>query len=186
MGVGVGERQGAKEPLEGGFWRVPRGSFGGSHSALCALPGRRSPIEGSPWPAPLRAPPESPRAPSPGSGAPGPPSPPQPPLPEKRHPPAPGGPRDPSSPQRSPGGGQGPPSAGAGPAGTPPGGTFVQDTTKFWYKPGLSREEGTGGGRGERGPGDPRELGGGRGERQKGRKLLGGLEGRGLGGSWGC
>ncbi|XP_032939019.1 tensin-2 [Catharus ustulatus] len=103
--------------------------------------GRRSPIEGTPWPGPPRAPPESPRAPSPGSGTPGSPPPPQPPLPEKRHPPAPGGPRDPSSPQRSPAGAQGPPSAGPGPAGTPPGGTFVQDTTKFWYKPGLSREE---------------------------------------------
>ncbi|XP_066193524.1 LOW QUALITY PROTEIN: tensin-2 [Sylvia atricapilla] len=103
--------------------------------------GRRSPIEGTPWPAPLRAPPESPRAPSPGSGTPASPAAPQPPLPEKRHPPAPGGPRDPSSPQRSPGGAQGQPSAGAAPGGTPPGGTFVQDTTKFWYKPGLSREE---------------------------------------------
>ncbi|XP_072775810.1 tensin-2 isoform X4 [Taeniopygia guttata] len=88
--------------------------------------GRRSPIEGTPWPGP-------PRAPSPDSGTPGCPPPPQPPLPEKRHPPAPGGPRDPSSPQRSP----------EGPRGqTPPGGTFAQDTTKFWYKPGLSREEG--------------------------------------------
>ncbi|KAM4755031.1 LOW QUALITY PROTEIN: tensin-2 [Cyanocitta cristata] len=99
---------------------------------------------GAPWPGPPRAPPappESPRAPSPGSGTPGSPPPPQPPLPEKRHPPAPGGPRDPSSPQRSPGGAQGPPSAGGGPGGTAPGGTFVQDTTKFWYKPGLSREE---------------------------------------------
>ncbi|XP_072775808.1 tensin-2 isoform X1 [Taeniopygia guttata] len=87
--------------------------------------GRRSPIEGTPWPGP-------PRAPSPDSGTPGCPPPPQPPLPEKRHPPAPGGPRDPSSPQRSP----------EGPRGqTPPGGTFAQDTTKFWYKPGLSREE---------------------------------------------
>ncbi|XP_063281123.1 LOW QUALITY PROTEIN: tensin-2 [Prinia subflava] len=116
--------------------------------------GRRSPVEGTPWAAPLRAPPESPRAPSPGSGTPGPPPALQPPLPEKRHPPAPGGPRDPSSPQRSPGGPrdpsspqrspgepQGPPSAGGAPGGTPPGGTFVQDTTKFWYKPGLSREE---------------------------------------------
>ncbi|KAM3657349.1 LOW QUALITY PROTEIN: tensin-2 [Ammospiza maritima maritima] len=95
---------------------------------------RRSPIEGTPWPGP-------PRAPSPGSGTPGSPPPPQPPLPEKRHPPAPGGPRDPSSPQRSPGGAQGAPSAGEGLGGTPPGGTFVQDTSKFWYKPGLSREE---------------------------------------------
>ncbi|XP_068853629.1 tensin-2 isoform X2 [Aphelocoma coerulescens] len=108
--------------------------------------GRSSPTEGVPWPGSPRAPPappESPRAPSPGSGTPGspPPPPPQPPLPEKRHPPAPGGPRDPSSPQRSPGGAQGHPSAGGGPGGTPPGGTFVQDTTKFWYKPGLSREE---------------------------------------------
>ncbi|XP_014748467.1 PREDICTED: tensin-2 [Sturnus vulgaris] len=105
--------------------------------------GRRSPIEGSPWPGPPRPPSESPRAPSPSSGTPGSPPPPQPPLPEKRHPPAPGGPRDPSSPQRSPAGTQGHPSAGPGPGpgGTPPGGTFVQDTTKFWYKPGLSREE---------------------------------------------
>ncbi|XP_068067865.1 tensin-2 isoform X2 [Anomalospiza imberbis] len=102
---------------------------------------RRSPIEGTSWPGPPRAPPESPRAPSPGSGTPGSPPPPQPPLPEKRHPPAPGGPRDPSSPQRSPGGTQGHPPAGAAPGGTPPGGSFVQDTTKFWYKPGLSREE---------------------------------------------
>nr|XP_054505045.1 LOW QUALITY PROTEIN: tensin-2 [Agelaius phoeniceus] len=93
--------------------------------------------------APLRGPSgrAPPRAPLPGSGTPGSPPPPQPPLPEKRHPPAPGGPRDPSSPQRSPGGTQGPPSAGEGPGGTPPGGTFVQDTSKFWYKPGLSREE---------------------------------------------
>ncbi|XP_058717260.1 tensin-2 isoform X3 [Poecile atricapillus] len=103
--------------------------------------GRRSPIEGLPWTDAPGALPESPRAPSPGTGTPGSPPPPQPPLPEKRHPPAPGGPRDPSSPQRSPGGAQGHPSAGAGPGGTPPGGTFVQDTTKFWYKPGLSREE---------------------------------------------
>ncbi|XP_062366798.1 tensin-2 [Cinclus cinclus] len=103
--------------------------------------GRRSPIEGTPWPGPPRPSPESPRAASPSSGTPGSPPPPQPPLPEKRHPPAPGGPRDPSSPQRSPAGTQGPPSAGPGPGGTPPGGTFVQDTTKFWYKPGLSREE---------------------------------------------
>ncbi|RLV82403.1 hypothetical protein DV515_00016684 [Chloebia gouldiae] len=104
---------------------------------------RRSPIEGTPWPGPSRAPPESLRAPSPGSGTPGSPPPPQPPLPEKRHPPAPGGPRDPSSPQRSParGGAQGHSPAGAAPGGTPPGGTFAQDTTKFWYKPGLSREE---------------------------------------------
>lgn len=138
---------------------APQKVFWGSHCTLCTLLGRRSPIEGTPWPAPLRAPPESPRAPSPGSGTPGHHPAPQPPLPEKRHPPAPGGPRDPSSPQRSPGAGQGPPSAGAAPGGTPPGGTFVQDTTKFWYKPGLSREEGTGG-RGERGAGHPRVVGG--------------------------
>ncbi|XP_056371135.1 LOW QUALITY PROTEIN: tensin-2 [Oenanthe melanoleuca] len=119
-------RKGGYDPPAVEEPQEPAGEGGGQ--------GRRSPIEGTPWPGP-------PRAPSPSSGTPGSPPPPQPPLPEKRHPPAPGGPRDPSSPQRSPGGAQGHPSAGPGPGGTPPGGTFVQDTTKFWYKPGLSREE---------------------------------------------
>uniref|UniRef100_A0A674H8W3 Tensin 2 n=1 Tax=Taeniopygia guttata TaxID=59729 RepID=A0A674H8W3_TAEGU len=106
------------------FGGPPREFLGGLPS-LCAPQGGAAPSRGRPGRAP-------PRAPSPDSGTPGSPPPPQPPLPEKRHPPAPGGPRDPSSPQRSP----------EGPRGqTPPGGTFAQDTTKFWYKPGLSREE---------------------------------------------
>ncbi|XP_064354797.1 tensin-2 isoform X2 [Dromaius novaehollandiae] len=125
---------------------------------------RRSPGEGGPWrgspdcPSSLRwAPAASPPAPEPpapparsppgspplstqgcpdGGEAPGSPTPafppaaayceppaPQPPLPEKRHPPAPPAPPEPPRPE------------------APSTVRFVQDTSKFWYKPGLSRDQ---------------------------------------------
>ncbi|XP_025900568.1 tensin-2-like, partial [Nothoprocta perdicaria] len=89
---------------------------------------RRSPGEGGPW----GGTPERPGSPEPPAAAPGgsptpafpPPAAlegapgPQPPLPEKRPPP--------------------PPPGAAGAPGTV---TFAQDTSRFWYKPGLSREQ---------------------------------------------
>ncbi|XP_068777150.1 tensin-2 isoform X2 [Struthio camelus] len=76
----------------------------------------------------------------------------QPPLPEKRHPPAPGGLWDPPAtpqhvsfaPEPSPTGGstQGCRELAEQPQPEAPGTvTFVQDTSKFWYKPGLSRDQ---------------------------------------------
>ncbi|KAM6994034.1 tensin-2 [Passerculus sandwichensis] len=110
---------------------VPPPDFG--DLSLCAPPGRRSPLRGPPGRAP-------PRAPSPGSGTPAPP--------RRRSRPCPrsgtrrprGGPATPPHPSAARGG-PGSPLGGGGAGREPPGGTFVQDTSKFWYKPGLSREE---------------------------------------------
>ncbi|KAM6039236.1 tensin-2-like [Chlamydotis macqueenii] len=87
---------------------------------------RRSPGEGGSWPETPEGPSSSPRCPAPppassGTQGRGPGTPPpcsHPLLPEKRRPPAPGGPRDGAAPEAA----------------------FAQDTSRFWYKPGLSRD----------------------------------------------
>ncbi|XP_038608034.1 tensin-2 isoform X2 [Tachyglossus aculeatus] len=119
-----------------------------------AWPGPRPPPDspdGSPLtPVPTQVPwlvagPPAPRG-SPTPAFPLPDSPPraQPPLPEKRHPP---GPQPPSPPAPhhvtfappAPAGPPAPPEPAAPPSQSDV--KFVQDTTKFWYKPQLSREE---------------------------------------------